>query len=338
MRMQNIRISLKEAENQLTSILFSLGFDQTSAKNCANIFATNSLEGVSSHGLNRFPRFVEYIKKGFIDVNAKPNLANAIGAIEQWEGNLAAGPLNATAMTDQSIRLAQNYGIGCVALRNTNHWMRGGTYGWQAAKKGFVFIGWTNTIANMPTWGAMDCRLGNNPFVMAIPYKDSAIVLDMAMSQFSYGKMEDLAMQNQELSLPGGFNLKGEFAKNPKEILASGRPLPIGYWKGSGLSLLLDLLATILSAGMSTSELTSQNQNEFGVSQVFISFDLKKLSNFPTIQAQLSRIIEDLKQSIPENEQEDIRYPGERVAKIRSENLKHGIPVNSEIWKSILNL
>ncbi len=333
--MHDKRIPFEEVVEKLSAILLKLGFDETSAARCANMFATNSLEGIYSHGLNRFPRFVEYVKKGLVNVDAKPKKIAQAGALEQWDGNLAAGPLNATAMTNRSIELAQKYGLGCIGLRNTNHWMRGGTYGWQAAKKGYAFMGWTNTIANMPAWGAKDCKLGNNPFVIAIPYNNEAIVLDMAMSQFSYGKMEDLALKNQELSLFGGINKKGEFTKNPKEILETRRPLPIGYWKGSGLSLLLDLLATILSAGLSTSEITSQNQYEYGISQVFICFDLKKLSNFPSIQAQLNDIIEDLKQSIIDDSTDNIRYPGERIEKVRYENLKNGIPVNFKIWKEI---
>ncbi len=333
--MHDKRIPFEEVVEKLSAILLKLGFDETSAARCAIIFATNSLEGIYSHGLNRFPRFVEYVKKGLVNVDAKPKKIAQAGALEQWDGNLAAGPLNATAMTNRSIELAQKYGLGCIGLRNTNHWMRGGTYGWQAAKKGYAFMGWTNTIANMPAWGAKDCKLGNNPFVIAIPYNNEAIVLDMAMSQFSYGKMEDLALKNQELSLFGGINKKGEFTKNPKEILETRRPLPIGYWKGSGLSLLLDLLATILSAGLSTSEITSQNQYEYGISQVFICFDLKKLSNFPSIQAQLNDIIEDLKQSIIDDSTDNIRYPGERIEKVRYENLKNGIPVNFKIWKEI---
>ena len=151
------------------------------------IFTEISIDGIYTHGVNRFPRFIKYIKEGYVKPDATPSLENKFGGIEQWNGNLGPGILNALQVTGTVIYLADQYGIGCVALRNTNHWMRGGTYGWQAAKAGYVFIGWTNTIANMPAWGAKDAKLGNNPLVMALPYKNEAIVLDMAMSQYSYG-------------------------------------------------------------------------------------------------------------------------------------------------------
>lgn len=56
-------------------------------------------------------------------------------------------------MMDRAIELASDHGIGPVALRNANHWMRGGSYGWQAAEKGYIGICWTNSIAVMPPWG-----------------------------------------------------------------------------------------------------------------------------------------------------------------------------------------
>ena len=187
-----IYIAKEEMQEKFTTILTRHGFSKTKAAQCAEVFTSNSLDGVYTHGVNRFPRFVQYIKEGVVKVDAVPSLENKSGGIEQWNGNLGPGILNAMASTQNAMRLAKINGIGCVALKNTNHWMRGGTYGWQAAKKGFVFIGWTNTIANMPAWGAKDARLGNNPLIIALPYKDEAIVLDMAMSQFSFGSMEDL--------------------------------------------------------------------------------------------------------------------------------------------------
>ena len=105
---------------------------------CAGVFTNNSIDGVYTHGVNRFPRFIEYIQKGYINIQAEPSLKHQWGGVQQWDGNLGPGPLNAIHATNSVMQLAQQHGIGCVALANTNHWMRGGTYGWQAAKAGFV--------------------------------------------------------------------------------------------------------------------------------------------------------------------------------------------------------
>lgn len=335
--MNNIRIPHQEMQAQLKRILIQHDFPEANAETCARIFTESSLDGVYSHGINRFPRFIEYIEKGFIDVHAVPRLVHSAGALEQWDGQLGPGPLNALACTRQAMKLADDFGLGCIAIANTNHWMRGGTYGWLAAKKGYAFIGWTNTEANMPAWGAGDSRLGNNPMVFAVPYKSEAVVLDFAMTQFSYGKMEEAHMNKKTLPFPGGFDDGGKLTVNPGEILKSRRPLPVGYWKGAGLSLLLDIMATILSAGLSTRKLSLQ-EAEYSVSQVFIAFKLEKLHHFPSIEKSISEIISDYKASIPNEDVHEIRYPGERALKVRAENLQKGIPVDASIWEKILSL
>jgi 3-dehydro-L-gulonate 2-dehydrogenase len=234
------------------------------------------------------------------------------------------------------MEIARDQGMGCVAMANTNHWMRGGTYGWRAAKKGYAFIGWTNTIKNMPAWGGIDAKLGNNPLVIALPYQDEAMVLDMAMSQFSYGALDLHVLKNQTLPVPGGYDKNGVLSTDPAAIRDSERTLPIGYWKGSGLSLLLDVLAAVLSGGFPVVDVSKQNV-ENNLSQVFIAIHLSKLKNSSSIPSLLQHIIDDYHASVPEKNSK-VLYPGERVLAVRAENEAQGIPVIEKVWKDILAL
>ena len=329
-----IRIPASVMEKEFQRILLKHGFSKEKALTCASVFTNNSLDGIQSHGVNRFPRFINYISKGLINIDAEPEMVHSAGAVEQWEGYSGPGILNALKCTDRAMELAKISGIGCVALANTNHWMRGGTYGWQAAKSGYVFIGWTNTIGNMPAWGAIDNKLGNNPMVIAVPYENEAIVLDMAMSQYSYGQMEKKANEGSSLEFAGGYNIDNELSCDPSEILESKRPLPIGYWKGAGLSLLLDILSAVLSGGLSTGKI-SLKQEETSVSQVFICIDIKKLSHFDSINNTINEIVTDYKKSIPVSKANVIRYPGENINNTREANLQQGILVDSYIWNEI---
>lgn len=315
------------------STLINIGFEESKALDCATIFATNSLEGIYTHGVNRFPRFVEYVRAGHIKPDAIPTYKSRSGSLEQWDGQQGPGPLNATHATDRAVELAQEHGLGCVGLGNTNHWMRGGTYGWRAARKGCVFIGWSNTTANMPAWGARDPKLGNNPMVIAVPYGDEAIVLDMAMSQYSFGALDYYSKKGQQLSVPGGYTSDGELTTDPNKIRDSQRILPIGYWKGAGLSLLLDIVVTLLSGGQSVAQISRQPA-ETGLSQLFLAIDISRLPDFPGIDRAIGMILEDYHQSIPEGSSR-ILYPGERVVTTRNENSTQGIPVLKSLWESI---
>lgn len=329
-----IRIPANEMQQKFFDVLIRHNFSSPKAKLCAALFTDSSADGVVSHGVNRFPRFIEYVKKGFVKPESDPELVRKIHSLEQWNGNLGPGPSNAFFATERAMQLAVEYGTGIVGLSHTNHWMRGGTYGWQAAKKGFAFIGFTNTIANMPAWGALDKRLGNNPLVIALPYKNEAIVLDMAMSQFSYGAMEQAVLKKEMLAVAGGYDRDGNLSNDPAAILETGRLIPIGYWKGAGLSLLLDMLATILTGGLSVAGITKQRA-EFGLSQVFIAIDLAQASNQDALYLSIKNIVDDYLDSQPVKEKESISYPGQRVLRNREFNLANGIPVAKDVWETI---
>lgn len=331
-----IYIQSGQLKSEFTRILKKLGFTHERAEKCAEIFTLNSIEGVNSHGVNRFPRFLRNIKEGIILPDANPSLIHSYGSIEQWNGNLGPGPLNALFAVERAMTIASSDGLGLVTLANTNHWMRGGTYGWHAARRGYVLIAWTNTCPNMPAWGGKDPRLGNNPFVLAVPYRDEAVVLDFAMSLYSYGKMESYNKQGKKLPFPGGYDLKGALTDDAGGILESWRPLPAGYWKGAGLALMLDILATILSGGRAVHMIESCT-SEYGVSQVFLAVDIKKLNNFPSVEMAIESIINDLHNSVPDESGTGARYPGENIKEIRKKSLTDGIPVDKQVLEEILS-
>ncbi len=333
---KQVFISAEKMQQTFKKILLKHQFSLKNADECATIFTANSLDGIYTHGVNRFPRFVQYIQKGYVLPQNKPSRSHVFGGIEQWDGNLGSGPNNAKFATERVMKLAKKHGIGCVAMANTNHWMRGGAYGWQAAKEGFVFIGWTNTTANMPAWGATNPKLGNNPIVFATPYGEDALVLDMAMSQYSFGAMELAVMRGENLSVVGGYDKEGNITNEPQLILDSWRSLPVGFWKGAGLSFLLDVLTTILSNGLATHQI-SQKPAEMACSQVFIAIDLSKLPNHSSIAQTIEGIIHDYKTSVPMQEGSSVSYPGERVLTTRKKNAEHGIPVLATVWEEVLS-
>src|ERR1700722_973940 len=319
-------------QSEFKRILLSLGFTAEKAEAIATAFAENSRDGVYTHGLNRFPTFVEFVKDGLVKKDAEPSKENAFGALEQWNGNLGPGILNAQICMDRAITLAAENGIGCVAIRNTNHWMRAGAYGWQAADAGMIGICFTNTIANLPPWGGLDPRLGNNPLVIAVPRKEGHVVLDMAVSQYSVGKLNLYKSNKQPLPLPGGYDKEGNLSYDAAEILKSQRLLPVGFWKGSGLSLVLDLLATVLSQGNSTVKIT-ESEKESSVSQVFIC--LKADHNEHTAKL-IEEIVSYAKSSRPVKEGQPIFYPGENTLMTRKKSMEEGVWVDEKIWERVL--
>ncbi|MEM7656247.1 MAG: 3-dehydro-L-gulonate 2-dehydrogenase [Bacteroidota bacterium] len=329
------RISFDDLHAEMTRVLISLGFTPGRASLSARLFAEASRDGVYSHGLNRFPRFVEFIQKGYVKIEAEPVQTGNMGSLEQWDGRLGPGNLNAHFCMNRAMDLVKENGMGLVALRQTNHWMRGGSYGWQAAEAGLIGICFTNTIPNMPAWGAKEPVLGNNPLIIALPWESGPIVLDTAMTQFSFGKIESYRRAGQQLPMPGGYDVNGNLTTDPAAIEESGRALPFGFWKGSGLSLALDLVAASLSAGLGTTQIGKQAEDEYALSQVFLAIDPLALGNEEHYETLISQTLSAIHLAEPSVPGQAVTYPGERTLRTRQDNLKRGVPVDEKYWKMV---
>lgn len=329
------RVAYDALFDELVRVLRAMGFDEDRARRSARIFADASRDGVHSHGLNRFPLFVSTIADGFVRIEGKPERISAFGALERWDGQLGPGNLNAEFAMARAIALAREHGLGGVALQNTNHWMRGGTYGWQAADAGMVAVCWSNTKPNLPPWGSREPRLGNNPLVIAIPRADGHVVLDMAISQFSYGQLQSHQRQGRLLPVEGGYDRRGELTRDPHEIEATERPLPIGYWKGSGLSLVLDLLAALLTGGKATHQITPE---ESALSQVFLAIDPVPLRTDANEASIVDEVIAYVHAATPTDGDTAVHYPGERSLRTRRDSLLHGVAVDVEVWERVKQL
>ena len=324
-----MRIPYDELKQAFKRVLLASHFPEPKAEICAAIFAGNSRDGVHSHGLNRFPVFVKYVREGHIDPAAEPEMGESLGAFERWRGNRAPGMYNARLCMARAIQLASQQGIGGVAIADTNHWMRGGTYGWQAAEAGFIGLCTTNTIANMPPWGGTQARLGNNPLIIAVPRAEGHLVLDMALSQFSYGKLQQYDWDKKALPVPGGYDAEGQLTTDAGAIRRSERPLPVGFWKGSALSLVIDALVVALSGGRNVAQITA-NGYDGGNSQLFLCI---KPGHFPP--ALIEEIIGYAGSSAVE-EGRTIAYPGQGTLAERRRSDADGVEVNEAAWSKLL--
>ena len=323
-------------ENTIRKALMNAGLNEDKATLCARIHTESSADGVESHGANRVPRFIDYVKKGWVNPKGEPELVCQKGLAENYDGNLGPGISNAIFCTDRAIKLANEHGIGLVTLKNTTHWMRGGTYAWRMAESGKIGISWIATESCMPMWGSDEPSVGNNPFCMAVPRENGEIVLDMAMSQYAYGKLGVYRLAGKKLPYPGGFDENGNLTSDPGEIEKSRRILPTGYWKGSSFALILDLVAAALANGRSGADLDDEGRGSCtGCSQVFIAIDPYLFGDKKSIQEKWDYRVERADSAHPSDPKYPVKSPGEGTIERRKYSIENGVNIDEKIWSQI---
>jgi 3-dehydro-L-gulonate 2-dehydrogenase len=151
------------------------------------------------------------------------------------------------------------------------------------------------------------------------------VVFDMAMSQFSYGALGAYRERGEQLPVDGGFDSAGRLTRDPAAIEESQRVLPVGYWKGAGLALVLDMIAAILSGGLATHQIPMEPEREIGVSQIFVAFDPAALGPRRAAFEMADQIVGSV----------GGRYPGQRALELRAKNLALGVPVDEGVWLEV---
>jgi len=320
-------IACERLIEQLTQRLNEKGVSLARARRVAELYTQASADGVHSHGVNFIPAILDWLEqKLIVDPESSPELVSSCGAFERYDGKQGFGSLNAEFCIDRAMTLADVFGVGAVGLRNTGHWGRPGNYGWRAAERGYLAICWTNAWPVLPPWEGATNAIGNNPIVFAVPGPNGQhLVLDMALSQFSVGRLNTYRAEGKTLPVVGGVDRAGRPTTDPAAILEGGHAWPIGFWKGSGMAILLDAFAAILCDGLTTSELANKEEG-LGNCQLFIVFN-PKIVGAADSAARTHEIVRHLAETNPES-----RFPGQAALENRKRSAEAGIAVRDDIW------
>ena len=169
--------------------------------------------------------------------------------------------------------------------------------------------------------------------------EEGALVLDMAMSQYAYGKLQVTRLKGEKLPFPGGYDKEGNLTDEPGQIEESMRILPTGYWKGSGMAILLDAMAAFLTAGSPTNEIDKVQQGRCtGASQVYMVFDPTHFGGAEWSETMAKSVADYVKTSTPAEGCHEVFYPGEMEMRNRANFIRSGIPVDDGVWAEVQQL
>jgi L-2-hydroxycarboxylate dehydrogenase (NAD+) len=330
------RISAATLRAFLADALRACGLSETDAATSAGAMLEADLTGSDAHGVFRLPTYVREFKRGAINPKASIKVVERGPATALIDGDHGMGHVVMTHAAGLAVELARASGIGWVGTRRSNHAGAGAIYAAMALEHGMVGIyGAVSSVNHMAPWGGTEALLGTNPIAVAIPSgKEAPVVLDIATSLASNGAIRTYALEGRPM--PEGWvqNRKdGAPITDPKRI-NDGTYLPMGDYKGSGLSIIIGLLAGPLNGaafGRDIRDFAAPVGGDLNVGQFIIALDVARFIPPDLFKAEVDRHIRDLASSQRLPGVDDIRVPGQgRVAR-RQEREKSGIPLNAAL-------
>lgn len=337
-------ISADDLERTARIALRRSGMPERDAVLVARALVDADLRGVETHGCRMLPLYLEKIRLGLINPQATMSELRASGCATVLDGDNSLGHLAACVATERAIELASRYGVGVVTVRRTNHAGCLAYYPLMAAERGFV--GFVTTVAaqNLAPWGGVEPLLGNNPFAIAFPTPgDFNLVLDMATSAVSKGRVR-LAAQRGE-SIPEGWAVtaEGEPLTDPRAFVEAGAGAflltPIGGPKGSGMSIVNALLAGVLAGtdnlGLSIPSLTKTFDQVVDTGLYVQALNIEAFLEVNQYQQRMAEFVTRIKDSRPRQGVGEVMLPGEPEHRMKAERMKRGIPIARSLWSEL---
>jgi LDH2 family malate/lactate/ureidoglycolate dehydrogenase len=228
-----------------TEVLVKVGMPAEDAALVADTLVTADVRGVSSHGIVRLPFYVNKMKLGGTKVRPQIRVVQEGSSSALVDGDNGMGQVVANFAMNLAIKKARETGVSLVGVRASEHFGAAAYYASMAARQDMIGIAWSNGPPVMAPWGGRAAAIGNQPLAMAAPTKGEPMVLDMAMSVVSGGKVRLAAKTGQKIPKDWIVNKYGRASEDPND-LPEGALLPLGY-KGYGLAVMGEVLCGVLT-------------------------------------------------------------------------------------------
>jgi len=328
-----IVVGHEELKRFIGDALVATGASESDAGIVAEGLVWANLRGIDGHGVSRLPRYLKLIARGEIDPKAQPKLIHDRAAIFVLDCGHGFGPVAAMQAAAIAVERARTAGVCFGLLRETTHTGAIGRYAQWMAERGTAAIIIGAGPALMAYHGARVASLATSPIAIAVPTGGGPIVLDMATSTISNGKILQARQTGEPLPPGTVLTADGEATTDPRqaEIL-----LPLGGPKGSGLGLMFEMLASVLAAApIQARALGPEKRTRHTQNTAIIAIDIatfRPLADFTHDADTLAAIIKALPRQAGVNE---ILLPGERSRRTEAARCKSGIPIPAKLWEEL---
>lgn len=289
-------------------------------------------------GLEKLFRHTRQMRGGGLIPNAPMKYLSDRPGTALLDAAKGSGFVAGTRAMKKAIEKARSTGIGCVLVRHSNHFGTSGYYAGMAAREGIIGIAFTNAGPEMAPWGAKTGVLGTNPWGIALPRPDGdPIILDMALTMSGQGMIRWAYQEGREVPVTWALTRDGQRSTNPAELLEGATQLPIGDFKGYGLSFMSDAIAGVLSGAKFGLE-CYHDVMDLDVGHCLIALDPEAFMLREEFDSRLNQLITQVKSAVPITPGQEIYLPGELELRRMRQRRVEGIPVDPETIERLKTL
>lgn len=331
-----VTVTAEALKHFTTDIFARTGLPQADAAVVAEVLVWANLRGVDTHGVMRVPRYVDLIECG--DMNPRPaiRIRTETPASVLLEADRAAGPVAMTRAAGEAMRKARGAGIGLALARATTHTAALGYYTLAIASEGMAGIALAGSWPNVVYHGSRAAGVSTSPISIAVPGGEP-VVLDMATSIVSMGKLNQAKRSGRPIPEGWAIDAEGKPTTDPQ---AAQTPLPMAGAKGSGLSFMVECLASLIASNPllaesleGTPEGSRHRQNGF-----VMAIDLAQFGDPNGFKREVDRLVKALKALPRAEDTQEILMPGERGRRTLEQRTREGVPLPGSVLEELRSL
>ena len=263
--MATVSLTLDEIFDLAKKTLLANGCDDETASILADLIMKAERDGSLSHGLFRLPAYVTGLKSGKINGKARPEIKKISSSVIKVLGNNCLAPMVLNKSIPELVNAAKANGVAVLAITNSHHMAAMWPETETIAEQGLVAFACTSYKPAVAPAGAIKPLFGTNPISFAWPRKNNTpVVYDMATASMAMGEVQVAKREGHKVPLGTGLTKNGKETTDPGEIADGGVLLPFGGYKGSGIAMMVELLAGALVGDNFSYETAEKDNNDGG--------------------------------------------------------------------------
>jgi LDH2 family malate/lactate/ureidoglycolate dehydrogenase len=310
-----------------------------STKALIEALIATSYRGTDSHGIGLFPHYTRVAVSGRINRNPDIRIIRNAGAVSMIDADHSFGHIAGTVAMKEAVRLAGEYGIGSVTVKNSSHFAAASFYSLIAAEQQMIGICFSNSNPLVKVPGSREAFFGTNPISFAAPMQDEApFCFDMATSESNWNRIMTYKREGKKIPLTWAYDQNGQPTDSPDQVKLLA---PFGGHKGYAIGMIIDILCSLLTGGPPGKDLQdmySGLDKKRLISHHFMAINPDFYSGIEFFKAGLQSMAGRIRALPRLQDQEPVLIPGDRAKKMIRDRQKSGLPVDDLKYREFLEI